>query len=134
MAETAVSKIPEVGFKIPTGHVERATKNIFLGDGTKSAREHIEMIEEICGLFRIPGISEDYVKRKLLFMYLSGNARIWFMSLDERATTEWSVLRKIFFLNILLLEKLMRAAAIFLISGHIWERVLLKLGDRKSVV
>ena len=26
------------------------------------------MIEEICGLFRIPGISEDYVKRKLLFM------------------------------------------------------------------
>ena len=33
-----------------------------------------------------------------------------------------------FFLNILLLEEVMRAAAIYLISGHIWERVLLKLG------
>ena len=99
VVETAVSKIPEVGFKIPTGHVERVTKNVFSGDGTKSAHEHIEMIEEICGLFRIPGISEDYVKRKLIFMSLSGNARIWFRSLDEGATTEWSVLRKIFFLK-----------------------------------
>ena len=32
MVETAVSKIPEVGFKIPTGHVERVTKNVFSGD------------------------------------------------------------------------------------------------------
>ena len=99
VVETTVSEIPEVGFKIPTGHVKRVMKNIFSGDGTKSAREHIEMIEEICGLFRLPGISEDYVKRKLLFMSLSGNARIWFRSLDEEATTEWSVLRKIFFLK-----------------------------------
>ena len=49
VVETAVSKIPKVGFKIPTGHVERVTKNVFSVDGTKSAREHIEMIEEICG-------------------------------------------------------------------------------------
>ena len=49
VVETAVSKIPEVGFKIPTSHVERVTKNAFSGDGTKTAREHIELIEEICG-------------------------------------------------------------------------------------
>ena len=42
VVETTVSKIPEVGFKILAGHVERVTKNIFSGDGTKSAREHIE--------------------------------------------------------------------------------------------
>ena len=41
-------------------------KNAFSGDGTKSTREHIEMIEEICGLFRIPGISEDYVKKEAI--------------------------------------------------------------------
>ena len=51
-----------MGFEIPTGHVERVTKNAFSGDGTKTVREHIEMIEGICSLFRIPGISEDYVK------------------------------------------------------------------------
>ena len=42
VVETAVSKIREVGFKIPNGHVERVTKNIFSGDGTKSAREHMK--------------------------------------------------------------------------------------------
>ena len=50
VVETAESKISDVGFKIPTGHVERVTKNAFSGDGTKTAREHIELIEEICGL------------------------------------------------------------------------------------
>ena len=45
VVETAVSKIPEVGFKIPTSHVERVTKNAFSGDGTKTAREHIELTE-----------------------------------------------------------------------------------------
>ena len=36
------------------------------------------------------------------------------------------------FLNILLQEKLMRTAAIYLISGHIWKRVSLKLGEVKG--
>ena len=79
-------------------------------------------------LFRLPGISEDQVKRKLLYLSLSDNARIWFRSLDEQVTIEWSILRKVSFLNILLLKKLMRTPAIYLISGHIWERASLKLG------
>ena len=48
-------------------------KNPFTGDGIKFAREHVEIIEEICGLFRLPGISEDQVKRKLLYLSLSSN-------------------------------------------------------------
>ena len=99
VVESAVSKIPEVEFKIPTGHVKAVMKHMFSGDGTRSAREHIELIEEICGLFRITGVSEDYVKEKLLFTSLSGNARDWYRSLDKEAITEWSVLRKIFFLK-----------------------------------
>ena len=82
VVETTVSEVPEVGFKIPIGHVKRVMKNPFTGDGTKSAREHMEIIEDICGLFRLPGISEDQVKRKLLYLSLSGNARDWYRSLD----------------------------------------------------
>ena len=67
VVETSVSEIPKVGFKIPIGHVKRVMKDPFAGDGTKSAREHVERIEDICGLFRLPGISEDQVKRKLLY-------------------------------------------------------------------
>ena len=37
-----------MGFKIPTGHVERVMKNVFSGDGTKSARENMSLEEEVC--------------------------------------------------------------------------------------
>ena len=99
VVETAVPEIPKVGYKIPMGHVKRVMKNPFTGDGTKSAREHMEIIEDICGLFRLPGISEDQVKRKLLYLSLSGNARDWYRSLDEEVQNEWSILRKVFFLK-----------------------------------
>ena len=128
VVETGMPKIPKVGYKIPIGHVERVMEDPFAGDGTKSAREHVEKIEDICGLFRLPGISEDQVKRKLLYLSLSGNARDWYRSLDEEVQNEWSILRKVFFLKYLHLKKLMITAAIYSISGHIWERVLLKLG------
>ena len=98
VVETTVSEVPKVGFKIPVGHVKRVMKNPFTGDGTKSAREHVETTEDICGLFRLP-ISNDQVKRKLLYLSLSGNDRIWFKSLDEEVTIEWSILRKVFFLK-----------------------------------
>ena len=63
VVETDVPEIPNVGYKIPMGHVKRVMKNPFTGDGTKSAREHMELIEDICGLFRLPGIPEDEVKK-----------------------------------------------------------------------
>ena len=88
MVETTVSEVPKVGYKIPIGHVKRVMKNPFTGDGSKSAREHVETIEDICGLVRLPGISEDQVKRKLLYLSLSGNGHIWFRSLDEEVTIE----------------------------------------------
>ena len=69
--------------------------NPFTGDETKSACEHIETIEEICGLFRLP-ISDDQVKRKLLYLSLSGSARDWYRSLDEEVKIEWNILRKVF--------------------------------------
>ena len=128
MVETTVSEIPKVGFKILVGHVKRVTKAPFAGDGTKSAREHVEIIEDICGLFRLLGISGDQVKRKLLYLSLSGNARDWYRSLDEEVAIEWNILRKVFFLKYFTPKEAYENRCIYLISGHIWERVLLKPG------
>jgi hypothetical protein len=49
--------VPKVGYKIPTGHVRRVMEHRFTGDGSKSAKEHVEMIDDICSLFRLLGIS-----------------------------------------------------------------------------
>jgi hypothetical protein len=75
--------VPKVGYKIPNGHVRRVMEHHFNGDGSNSAKEHVEMINDICSLFRIPGISEDEVRRKLLYLSLSGNACEWYKTLDK---------------------------------------------------
>jgi hypothetical protein len=49
--------VPKVGYKIPTRHVRRIVEHQFTGDGSKSAKDHVEMIDDICSLFRLPGIS-----------------------------------------------------------------------------
>jgi hypothetical protein len=91
-------------------------------------KEHVEMINDICSLFRIPSISEDEVRRKLLYLSLSWNAREWYKTLDKEVTAKWGSLMKVFFLKFSFLKKLMEIAVIYLIFGLMWERVLPKLG------
>jgi hypothetical protein len=62
-------------------------------------KEHVEMIDDICSLFRLPGISEDEVRKKLLYLSLSGNARECYKTLDKEVTAKWSSLMKVFFLK-----------------------------------
>jgi hypothetical protein len=66
---------PKGVYKIPTGHVKRIMQHRFIGDGSKSVQDHVEMIDDICSLFILPGIFEDEVRRNLLYLSLSGNAR-----------------------------------------------------------
>jgi hypothetical protein len=75
MIKVVEAPVPKVGYKIPTGHVRRVMEHRFTGDGSKSVKEHVEMIDDICSLFRLPGIYEDEVRRKLLYLSLSRNAR-----------------------------------------------------------
>ena len=39
------------------------------------------------------------MKNKLLYLSFSGNARIWFKSLDKEDKSDWITLRKVFFLK-----------------------------------
>jgi hypothetical protein len=100
MIKVVEAPMPKEGYKIPTGHVRRVMEHRFNGDGSKSAKDHVEMINDICSLFRIPGIFEDEVKRKLLYLSLSGNAREWYKTLDKEVAVEWGSLLKVFFLKI----------------------------------
>jgi hypothetical protein len=91
--------VPKVGYKIPIGHIKRIMEHRFTGDGSKPAHEHMEIIEDICSLFRLPSIFDDEVRRKLLYLSLSGTSREWYKSLDKEVTIEWSSMRRVFFLN-----------------------------------
>ena len=40
-----------------------------------------------------------YYIDKFLYLYFSGNACIWFKSLDEEDKSDWEILRKVFYLK-----------------------------------
>ena len=59
-----------VYFEIPSGMIEKLLANPFAGDGTKHPDEHLIYVDEVCGLFKLVGLPEDVVKKKVFPLYL----------------------------------------------------------------
>ena len=55
----------ETPFEIPSSMMEKLLANTFTGDGTKHPDEHLRFVDDICGLFKLAGIPNDVVKRKV---------------------------------------------------------------------
>ena len=45
--------------------LEKLLANPFARDGTKHHDEHLIYVDEVCGLFKLAGIPDDFVKRKV---------------------------------------------------------------------
>ena len=61
-------------FEIPLGMVEKLLANPFLGDGTKHLDEHLIYVDEVCGLFKLAGVLDDVIKKKVFPLYLKGKS------------------------------------------------------------
>ena len=72
-----------VYFEIPSGMIEKLLANPFLGDGTKHPDEHLIYVDEVCGLFKLAGMPEDVIKKKVLPLSLKGKALTWFRLCDD---------------------------------------------------
>lgn len=86
-----------MAFEIPVAIAKQAMKLTFTGDKSKTAMGHLHAIEDLCSLFKLADVPHDHVKRNLLYLSLSGNARIWFRSLDFKCRFDWELLRKAFY-------------------------------------
>ena len=51
-------------FEIPIGIVDHVMDNRYAGDGTIHPGEHLLYIRELCGLFKIAGVSRELIMRK----------------------------------------------------------------------
>ena len=58
-----------VYFEIPSGMIEKLLANPFVGDGTLHPDLHLIYVDEVCGLFKLAGMPDDVIKKKL-FLYL----------------------------------------------------------------
>ena len=63
--------------------IEKLLANPFAGDGTLHLDLHLVFVEEVCGLFKLAGIQNDVVKRKVFPLSLKGDAMTWYRLCDD---------------------------------------------------
>ena len=68
----------ETTFEIPAGMLEKLLVDPFAGDGTNHPDEHLIYVDEVCGLFKLAGMPDDVVKKKVFPLSLKGEALTWF--------------------------------------------------------
>ena len=64
----------EIPYEYPSGMIEKLLANPFTGDGTKHPDEHLISVDDICRLYKLGGLPEDVVKKKVFPLCLKVNA------------------------------------------------------------
>ena len=67
-----------VYFEIPSGMIEKLLANPFAGDGTLHPNLHLIFVDEVCGLFKLAGMPDDVIKKKVFPLSLEGDALTWY--------------------------------------------------------
>ncbi|GMI80324.1 hypothetical protein HRI_001701700 [Hibiscus trionum] len=61
----------------------------FSGSATGDAREHLKTFQEICGLFRLPGINPELLRLQLFPHSLRDRAKTWWNKLTPGSIRTW---------------------------------------------
>ena len=72
-----------VYFEIPSGMIEKLLANPYAGDGTLHPDMHLMYVDEVCALFKLAGMPEDVVKKKVFPLSLKGKALTWYRLSDD---------------------------------------------------
>ena len=75
--------IENVYFEIPSGMIEKLLANPFAGHGTLHPDLHLIFVDEVCGLFKLAGMPEDAIKKKVFPFSLKGDALTWYRLCDD---------------------------------------------------
>ena len=57
-------------YEIPSGMIEKLLANPYAWDGTLHPDLHLIYVDEVCGLFKLVGLPEDDVKKKVFPLFL----------------------------------------------------------------
>ena len=70
VAPQPIEPTENVYFEIPSGMIEKLLANPFAGDGTLHPDLHLIYVDEVCGLFKLAGMPDDVIKKKVFSLYL----------------------------------------------------------------
>ena len=63
--------------------IEKLLANPYAGDGTLHPDMHLISVDEVCGLFKLVGMPEDVVNKKVFPLSLKGKTLTWHRLLDD---------------------------------------------------
>ena len=82
-----------VCFEIPSGMIEKLLANPFTGDGTLHPGMHLIYVDEVCGLFKLAGMPDDVIKKKVFPLSLKGDALTWYRLCDDMGSWNYKRLK-----------------------------------------
>jgi hypothetical protein len=113
--------------------IEKLLANPYAGDGKVHPDMHLIYIDEICGLFKLAGLSEDGVKKKVFPLSLEGKALTGYRLLDDTETWDWNRLKLEFHQKFILCIWFIVIGIIYIIFGLVKDKVSLKLGGGLNI-
>ena len=82
-----------IEYEIPSGMIEKLLANPYVGDGTEHLDMHLIYVEQICGLFKLAGLPEDKVMKKVFPLSLKGKPLTWYRLCGDIGSWNWNRLK-----------------------------------------
>ena len=112
--------------------IEKLLANPFTGDGTLHPDLHLIYVDEVCGLFKLAGMPEDVIKKKVFPLYFKGKALTWFRLCDDMGSWNYKRLKLEFIRSFILCILFIMIVIIYIIFGLTKEKASLMLGGGLS--
>ena len=84
-----------VPYKIPSGIINYVLSNRYAGD--RHPGEHLLYLSQLCSLFKLAGVSLEFVMKKLFSISLIDKASDWYKLLDNSHLLNWEELMSLFY-------------------------------------
>ena len=84
VASTPTEIVP---YKIQTGIIDYVLANRYTGDGHPG--EHLLYLSQLCSLFKLAGVSLEFIMKKLFSVSLKDKASDWYKLLDNPDLLDW---------------------------------------------
>jgi len=126
VAEKAPPPTEIAPFKIPTGIIDHVIANRYAGD--RHPGDHLLYLSELCALFKLAGVSRDFVMKKLFSLSLKDKALDWYRLLDDSHLLNWQELMPLFYAKFILFMKYIETGIIFITFGLVMEKASPKIG------
>src|ERR1044072_1175881 len=115
-----------VPYKIPSGIVDYVLANRYTGEGHLG--EHLLYLSQLCSLFKLAGVTMEFVMKKLFSVSLKDKALDWYKLLDNSDFLNGQSLCLSFMQSFILFVKFTKTRTTSATFGLATERVSFKLG------